>query len=154
MQKFIAESGLCSRRSAERLIEQDKVSVDGEVISSPALNVSDENKILVEGKPLQSKPETRLWLYHKDKGVITTHNDPEGRTTVFDTLPKEMPRVISIGRLDINSEGLLLLTNDGELSRNLELPATGWIRQYKVRVYGDIKQKKLESIAKGIKIKR
>ena len=127
--KRIARSGVCSRRDAERLIEEGKVRVDGKTITSPALNVTDENVILVNNKPIHAAGITRLWLYHKPSGLVTTHKDTHGRQTVFEALPKDMPRVISIGRLDLNSEGLLLLTNDGDLSRHIELPATGWIRR-------------------------
>ncbi len=150
--KIIARSGLCSRRDAEKLILEGKVQVDGNVITSPALNVSGENIISVNGKLINAKEETRLWRYHKPKGLITSHKDPKGRPTVFDSLPKYLPRVISVGRLDFNTEGLLLLTNDGELSRKLELPSTGWIRRYRVRVHGKIDEKRLSGLKQGITV--
>ncbi|MDX1974713.1 MAG: pseudouridine synthase [Rickettsiales bacterium] len=148
--KRMARAGLCSRREAEAWILEGKVRVNGKRITSPALNVSDADDINVNGKPLTLKEETRLWLYHKPVGLITTHKDPQGRPTVFDQLPKSMPRVISIGRLDLNSEGLLLLTNDGVLARKLEHPSSAWIRRYRVRVYGKITEKMMEDIREGV----
>ena len=124
--KVLARAGVCSRRDAERLIAAGRVVVNGKVLDSPALNVSPKDKVLVDNQPLQAKEPTRLWRLHKPRGQVTTSRDPEGRPTVFDALPKSLPRVISIGRLDVNTEGLLLLTNDGELARRLELPSTGW----------------------------
>ncbi len=150
--KIIARSGICSRRDAEKLILEGKVTVDGKLIDSPALNVGEENVITVNGKVIGAKETTRLWRYHKPKGLITSHKDPKGRPTVFDSLPKYLPRVISVGRLDFNTEGLLLLTNDGELSRKMELPANAWTRRYRVRVHGKIDEKKLSSLKKGITI--
>lgn len=150
--KRIASAGLCSRRDAERWIEEGRVKVNGKKISSPALNVSSSDAVVVDGKLLQAKDVTRLWLYHKPAGLVTTHKDPEGRTTVFETLPKDLPRVISIGRLDLNSEGLLLLTNDGDLARKLELPSTGWIRRYRVRAYGNIANSMIDAMKKGVSI--
>jgi 23S rRNA pseudouridine2605 synthase len=150
--KVMAHSGLCSRREAEKLIESGRVTVDGVVITSPALNVTSENKILVDGKPIASKQTTRLWILHKPKGIITSNGDPQGRKTVFEILPKNMPRVISIGRLDYNTEGLLLLTTNGELARHMELPATSWVRTYKVRTYGAIDEKKLDILRRGVTI--
>ncbi|MBN8530492.1 MAG: rRNA pseudouridine synthase [Alphaproteobacteria bacterium] len=150
--KRLARAGLCSRREAEAWIAAGRVKVDGKVITSPALNVTDANLIHVDGKPIAAKEATRLWLYHKPKGLVTTHKDPESRPTVFDALPKEMGRVISIGRLDLTSEGLLLLTNDGELARHLELPSTGWTRRYRVRVFGTPDAKSLEKLARGMTV--
>lgn len=150
--KKLARSGVCSRRDAERMIADGRVSVDGKVLTSPALNVTDASVILVDGKPLDAAEETRVWRYHKPAGTITTNRDPQGRPTVFEKMPPEMPRVVSVGRLDFNTEGLLLLTNDGELARHLELPANAWLRHYRVRVYGDIDPAKLASVAKGVTI--
>jgi 23S rRNA pseudouridine2605 synthase len=150
--KRIARSGVCSRREAEGLIEAGKVRVNGKIIRTPAFNVSDGDKVEVSGKPLAAKEETRLWLYHKPQGLVTTHKDPGGRPTVFQALPKTMPRVISVGRLDLNSEGLLLLTNDGALSRKLELPSTGWIRRYRVRVHGKVTDKMIDQLKAGVTV--
>lgn len=150
--KRMARAGLCSRREAESWIAEGRVKVNGKKIDSPALNVTELDEIRVDGKLLAGKEQTRLWLYHKPVGLMTTHKDPEGRPTVFQSLPKTMPRVISVGRLDVNSEGLLLLTNDGELARKLELPATGWIRRYRVRVHGKITADMLSEIKKGVVI--
>lgn len=148
--KAIAHSGLCSRRDAERLIEQGKVTVNGQKITQPAVNVTSDDIITVSGKPLIRQNLTRIWLYHKPTGVVTTHRDPQQRPTVFQQLPKELGHVISIGRLDINSEGLLLLTNNGEVARALELPATGWRRRYRVRAYGHVTQSQLDTLKKGV----
>ena len=126
--------------------------VNGETLSSPALAVTDKDEIIVDNKPLPRKETTRLFLYHKPVGLVTSHRDEKGRQTVFDALPKELPRVMSVGRLDLNTEGLLLLTNDGELSRYLELPATGWSRRYRVRVMGKVDEKRLDGLKKGIRI--
>lgn len=150
--KRIARAGLCSRREAEVWITEGRVKVGGKKILTPAFNVSEKDAVMVDGKLLSEKEETRLWLYHKPAGLVTTHKDPEGRKTVFEELPKTLPRVISIGRLDLNSEGLLLLTNDGALARKLELPSTGWIRRYRARVYGRITDKMLAEIKKGLTI--
>jgi 23S rRNA pseudouridine2605 synthase len=138
--KALARAGLCSRREAERWIEDGRVSVNGQILKTPALDVSPSDKIVVDGNALPAAEPPRLWRYHKPRGLVTTHRDPEGRSTVFDTLPKTLPRVISIGRLDFNTEGLLLLTNDGALARHLELPSTGWMRRYRVRAHGTITQ--------------
>ncbi|MFM2421679.1 MAG: hypothetical protein RL291_209, partial [Pseudomonadota bacterium] len=148
--KALARSGLCSRRDAERWIADGRVVVNGKRISSPALDVGPRDKIVVDGRPLPAPEPPRLWRYYKPRGLVTTHYDPEGRPTVFDTLPRDMPRVISIGRLDFNTEGLLLLTNDGELARHLELPATGWLRRYRVRAFGRITQSRLDQLADGL----
>lgn len=150
--KRIARAGLCSRREAEIWIAEGRVKVGGKVIRTPAFNVQEKDSVVVDGKLLAGKEEARLWLYHKPTGLVTTHKDPEGRPTVFENLPKNMPRVISIGRLDLTSEGLLLLTNDGELARKLELPSTGWIRRYRVRVYGSVTPKMLADMKKGVKV--
>lgn len=150
--KVIARSGVCSRREAEKLIEAGQVTVNGERIKSPALNVTDEDDIRVKGKPIGASEPSRLWLYHKPTGLVTTHNDPEGRTTVFASLPAHLPRVISVGRLDLNTEGLLLLTNDGAIARHMELPATGWKRRYRVRAFGLLNEAVLAPLAKGVTI--
>ncbi len=148
--KYMARAGLCSRREAERWIEAGRVSVNGQKLDSPAFTVSDSDRVLVDNKPVRKKEATRLFMYHKPAGLVTTQKDERGRKTVFDALPLDMPRVISVGRLDMNTEGLLLLTNDGELSRHLELPATGWKRRYRVRAYGEITQDQLDKLEKGI----
>jgi 23S rRNA pseudouridine2605 synthase len=148
--KFMARSGVCSRRDAEELIKQQRVTVNGVTVESPAFNVNGDEKILLDGEKLPEKEKTRLWLYHKPVGLLTTHKDTAERATVFENLPAGMPRVISIGRLDLNSEGLLLLTNNGELSRQLELPQNAWSRRYKVRVHGFVDKKKLADLAKGV----
>jgi 23S rRNA pseudouridine2605 synthase len=150
--KRMADAGLCSRRDAERWIAEGRVMVDGLVLTTPAVLVTDDSKIVVDGESLPAKVRTRLWLYHKPTGLVTTHKDPQGRATVFDSLPKDLPRVISIGRLDLNSEGLLLLTTSGELARKLESPATGWRRRYRVRVHGRPTPESLARLAKGITV--
>ncbi|MCX5579524.1 pseudouridine synthase [Kaistia terrae] len=150
--KVLARAGLCSRRDAERLIEEGRVAINGTVLTSPAVNVGPHDRVTVDDEPLPTKERTRLWLYHKPKGLVTTAHDPEGRPTVFDALPDTLPRVIAIGRLDINTEGLLLLTNDGGLARVLELPSTGWMRRYRVRAWGDILQPDLDKLKDGVSI--
>ena len=150
--KRIARAGLCSRREAERWIEAGRVSVNGKMLDSPACIVTDKDDIQVDGQTLPGKEETRLFLYHKPAGLVTTNKDEKSRDTVFDKLPDALPRVVSVGRLDMNTEGLLLLTNDGELARYLELPATGWKRRYRVRVHGKIDEERLKSLKKGITI--
>jgi len=150
--KVLARAGLCSRREAERWIGEGRVKVDGKTLDSPAITVDASNTILVDGKPLPETRETKLWRYHKPTGLVTTHKDPQGRPTVFERLPKELGRVISIGRLDLNSEGLLLLTNDGELARTMEMPATGWLRRYRVRVRGSVDEDRLKRLKDGITI--
>jgi 23S rRNA pseudouridine2605 synthase len=150
--KAIARAGLCSRREAERWIAEGRVRVNGTVLTTPALDVGPRHKILVDGQPLPAAEPIRLWRYHKPRGLVTTHADPEGRPTVFDKLPDALPRVISIGRLDYNTEGLLLLTNDGELARHLELPETGWLRRYRVRARGRVTQTDLDKLKDGIEI--
>jgi 23S rRNA pseudouridine2605 synthase len=147
--KVLARAGLCSRRDAERWVAEGRVAVDGKVLTSPAVNVTGASEIRVDGMPLPEPERERLWRYHKPAGLVTTHRDEKGRATVFAALPKELPRLISIGRLDLNSEGLLLLTNDGALARRLELPATGWLRRYKVRVHGLVDPARLVPLEKG-----
>lgn len=148
--KVLSRAGIASRREAERLIELGEVSVNGKTITSPALNVTAADKITVRGKPVADPEPPRLWLYYKPEGLVTTASDEKGRDTVFDHLPEDMPRVMSVGRLDLNSEGLLLLTNDGGLKRRLELPSTGWLRKYRVRVNGNPTDPDLEPLRKGI----
>ncbi len=150
--KRLARAGLCSRRDAEGWIAAGRVMVNGTVLTSPALNVQEGDEIIVDGKKLPKAEETRLFLYHKPAGLVTTARDEQGRETVFDSLPADMPRVVSVGRLDLNTEGLLLLTNDGELSRFLELPSTGWRRTYRVRAFGTVTQAKLDALKDGITI--
>jgi len=150
--KKMAEAGLCSRREAERWIKEGRVQINDQKIETPACLVSDEDKIVVDGKLLKKKQKTRVWLYHKPAGVITTYRDPQGRPTVFDSLPKSLGRVISVGRLDFNSEGLLILTNDGALARYMELPKTGLKRTYRVRVHGALTGEILARLSKGVKI--
>jgi 23S rRNA pseudouridine2605 synthase len=150
--KVMARAGLCSRRDAERWIAEGRVAVNGRVLETPAVVVGEEDDVRVDGKPIGAAERTRLWRYHKPAGLVTTHRDEKGRPTVFDALPKTLPRVISVGRLDLNSEGLLLLTNDGGLARRLELPATGWIRRYRVRVHGAPDPEALRRLAKGITV--
>lgn len=150
--KFIARSGVCSRRQAEELILQKRVTVNGEVVESPAFNVEGNEKILLDGEKLPAIENTRMWVYYKPTGLVTTHKDEQGRPTVFENLPEGLPRVISVGRLDLNSEGLLLLTNSGELSRRLELPSNSWSRRYKVKVHGRINRDKLAELEQGVTI--
>ena len=150
--KVIARAGICSRRDAERLIAEGRVTVDDAVLHSPALAVGPDARITVDGKPLPALEPPRLWRFHKPAGVVTSTRDPAGRPTIYDRLPADLPRVMPVGRLDLSSEGLLLLTNDGALKRRLELPATGWTRRYRVRVYGRPDPKQLEGLAKGIRI--
>lgn len=150
--KVLARAGVASRREAEKIIEAGRVQVNGAIITSPALNVTERDRIVLDNKPLAEPEAPRMWLYHKPAGLITTERDEKGRDTVFDALPKDMPRVMSVGRLDLNSEGLLLLTNDGGLKRVMELPATGWLRRYRVRIKGSISEAKLDALRAGIEV--
>ncbi|WFE73547.1 pseudouridine synthase [Roseinatronobacter sp. S2] len=150
--KVLARAGVASRREAEVMITAGRVAVNGKRIDSPALNVTTRDRISVDGKPLAAAEPARLWMYHKPLGLVTTTRDEQGRQTVFDALPDDMPRVMSIGRLDLNSEGLLLLTNDGDLKRRLELPSTGWLRKYRVRVNGTPTDDMLAPLRDGVKI--
>jgi 23S rRNA pseudouridine2605 synthase len=150
--KAIAHAGLCSRRDAERWIEEGRVTVNGKRLETPAYVVAPGDKVSVDGKPLPAAATPRLFRYHKPKGLVTSHKDPQGRKTVFEALPPDLPRVISVGRLDLNTEGLLLLTTDGELARHLELPSTGWLRRYRVRAYGTVTEADLARLAKGMSV--
>ncbi|MFK7753674.1 MAG: pseudouridine synthase [Sedimentitalea sp.] len=150
--KVLARAGVASRRDAERMIEAGRITVNGEKLTSPALNVTDKDRILVDGKPLQAPEEARLWLYHKPSGLVTTTRDEKGRQTIFDALPEDMPRVLSVGRLDLNSEGLILLTNDGAIKRKLELPSTGWLRKYRVRINGRPTEDAFKPLRRGLVI--
>ncbi|WP_427126504.1 pseudouridine synthase, partial [Rhizobium leguminosarum] len=150
--KVMARAGVASRRDIERMIMEGRVTLNGRVLETPVVNVTLADRIEVDGVPIRGIERTRLWLYHKPAGLVTTNADPEGRSTVFDNLPDELPRVMSIGRLDINTEGLLLLTNDGGLARALELPATGWLRRYRVRAHGEIDQDALDKLKDGIAV--
>ena len=150
--KIIARSGLCSRRDAEKLILKGRVSVNGAIATDPATNVTIVDVITVDGMQIQTRPKTRLWKFHKPRGVITSHKDPQGRKTVFDMLPKEIGRVISVGRLDYNTEGLLLLTNDGELSRLFESPTSLFPRVYRAKLYGKLTDRMLRIIRTGINL--
>jgi 23S rRNA pseudouridine2605 synthase len=150
--KVLSRAGVASRREAERLIELGEVTVNGKTITSPALNVTAQDRITVRGELVGQPEPPRLWLYYKPEGLVTSASDEKGRDTVFDHLPEDMPRVMSVGRLDLNSEGLLLLTNDGELKRRLELPSTGWLRKYRVRVNGNPTEPEIEPLRKGITI--
>lgn len=150
--KVLARAGLCSRREAERWIADGRVAVGGRVLTTPAVTVGVGDVVTVDGRPLPGKEPTRLWRYHKPAGLVTSHRDPQGRPTVFERLPDTLPRVVSVGRLDLASEGLLLLTNDGGLARRLELPATGWVRRYRVRVFGAIDEDRLAALDKGVTI--
>ncbi len=150
--KAIARAGLASRREAEAWIAAGRVAVNGEIISSPARNVTARDRVSVDGAPLPARQRTRLFLYHKPRGLLTTQADPQGRPTIFHRLPKSLPRLVSVGRLDFNSEGLLLLTNDGALARVLELPSTGWLRRYRARAHGSVTQQQLDQLRSGITI--
>ncbi|NTU76531.1 MAG: rRNA pseudouridine synthase [Alphaproteobacteria bacterium] len=150
--KRLARAGIASRREVERLIEAGRVTVDGKKIASPALNVTAANKITVDGQPVAEAEAPRIWRFHKPAGTLTTNRDPKGRPTIFEKLPPNLPRVMTVGRLDFNTEGLLLLTNDGELARHLELPQHAWIRHYRVRVFGRVQPAKLKALEDGVTI--
>ena len=150
--KLMSRAGLASRRDAEEWVTQGRVTVNGRIINSPALDVTENDVVMVDGKPLPERERTRLFMYHKPRGLMTTHSDPEGRPTVFDHLPEGLPRLISVGRLDFNTEGLLLLTNDGGLARVLELPDTGWLRRYRVRAHGTVTQAQLDTLRDGVEV--
>ncbi|NNM56131.1 pseudouridine synthase [Acidocella sp.] len=148
--KFLSRAGVASRRDAEAMILAGRVRMNNAPVEHPAVFVGPTDIVVVDGKAVAQPERTRLWRYHKPDGLVTTHKDPEGRPTVFEHLPKDLPRVISVGRLDLTSEGLLLLTNDGALARQLELPSTGWLRRYRVRVHGGVDPKKLTRLAEGM----
>jgi 23S rRNA pseudouridine2605 synthase len=150
--KVIARSGLCSRRAAEALILEGRVTLNGKALATPAVTVTQRDVVRVDGKELAAPDPPRLWRYHKPSGLVTTNRDPQGRPTIFERLPADLPRVMTIGRLDITTEGLLLLTNDGALARALELPKTGWLRRYRVRVHGQVDQARLDQLSRGITI--
>lgn len=150
--KRLSRAGVASRREIERMITAGRISVNGKVLDSPALNVVPSDKILVDNKPVAAAEPARMWMYHKPKGLVSTNSDEKGRETIFDRLPTDLPRVMTIGRLDLNSEGLLLLTNDGELKRKLELPSTGWMRKYRVRANGRPTEESLAPLRKGITV--
>jgi len=150
--KVMARAGLCSRRDAERWIAEGRVAINGKTLTTPAMTVTAADIVQVNGQPLPVKEPARLWRYHKPEGLVVSHRDEKDRPTVFQRLPETMPRVVSIGRLDIATEGLLLLTNDGELARLLELPATGWVRRYRIRAYGSIDEARLKTLADGITV--
>ena len=150
--KVLSRAGVASRRDAERMITEGRVSVNGKVITSPALNVTDADRVVVDGKAVRAPEPPRIWLYHKPAGLVTTERDEKDRPTVFASLPEDMPRVMSVGRLDLNSEGLLLLTNDGGVKRRLELPSTGWLRRYRVRINGSVSEARLEQLREGITV--
>ncbi len=150
--KYLARAGIASRREAERLVELGLVAVDGQILTTPAFKVRPGMDIRVDGTRVGAKEPLRLWRYHKPEGLVTTHKDPQGRPTVFDAVADRLPRVVSIGRLDLTTEGLLLLTNDGGLARQLELPANAWVRRYRVRAFGRINQKTLDGLKEGLQI--
>lgn len=150
--KVLARAGLCSRREAEQWIAAGRVTVNGNTLSTPAVLVGEDDQVAVDSKLLPKRERTRLWLFHKPRGLVTTTRDVTGRRTVFEALPPELPRVVSVGRLDINTEGLLLLTNDGGLARILELPSTGWLRRYRVRAHGKASQAELDRLADGVTV--
>jgi 23S rRNA pseudouridine2605 synthase len=150
--KFLARAGVCSRRDAEKLIAEGRVKLNGKTLDTPAVKVTQKDRVLVDGRQIGQAEPTRLWRYHKPTGLVTTHRDPAGRATVFEHLPAGLPRVVSVGRLDLNSEGLLLLTNDGTLARRLELPSNGWVRRYRARAFGRVTQPELDALKDGVEI--
>jgi 23S rRNA pseudouridine2605 synthase len=150
--KFLARAGVCSRRDAEKLIAEGRVKLNGKTLDTPAVKVTDKDRVLVDGRQIGAAEPTRLWRYHKPTGLVTTHRDPGGRPTVFENLPPGLPRGVSVGRLDLYSEGLLLLTNDGALARRLELPSNGWVRRYRARAFGRVKQEDLDMLKDGIEV--
>lgn len=150
--KVLSRAGVASRREAERMIGEGRIAVNGKVIDSPALNVTPKDSIAVDGTPLDAPAPPRIWLYRKPAGLVTTTKDDQGRPTIFDDLPEDLPRVMTVGRLDLNSEGLLLLTNDGGIKRKLELPSTGWLRRYRVRVHGRPSDETFEPLRQGLSI--
>jgi len=150
--KWLAHAGVASRRDAEKLLAEGRVKLNNETVTHPATFVAAGDLVTVNGAPVEPPGRTRLWRYHKPEGLVTTHRDPQGRETVFDKLPPGLPRVVSVGRLDLNSEGLLLLTNDGALARRLELPSNGWLRRYRVRVFGAPEPARLAALAHGITV--
>lgn len=150
--KWLARAGIASRRDAEKLLAEGRVKLNNAVVTHPATFIAAGDLVTVDGTLVEEPERTRLWRYHKPVGLVTTHRDPQGRPTVFQQLPPAMPRVVSIGRLDLNSEGLLLLTNDGELARRLELPGNAWVRRYRVRVFGHPTETQLASLAKGVTV--
>ena len=150
--KWLARAGIASRRDAERLVEDGVVKLNGKAVTHPATFVGADDIVQVRGRVVDAPARTRLWRFHKPDGLVTTHRDPEGRPTVFDKLPPGLPRVVSVGRLDLNSEGLLLLTNDGGLARKLELPSNGWIRRYRVRAWGMVDERALAALSRGISV--
>lgn len=149
---MLARAGVCSRRDAEKLIAEGRVKLNGKQLDTPAVKVTEKDRLTVDGRVIGAAPVTRLWRYHKPAGLVTTHRDPAGRPTVFEHLPQDLPRVISVGRLDLTSEGLLLLTNDGELARRLELPSNGWLRRYRARAFGRVTQLELDGLKDGISV--
>lgn len=150
--KYLARAGVASRRAVEAMIGEGRVAVDGVVLQTPAFFVTAKQRITVDGKPVGAKQPARLWRYYKPRGLMTTNRDPQGRPTVFEHLPKSLPRVVTVGRLDMDSEGLLLLTNDGGLARKLELPSSGWVRRYRLRVYGQPDPQRLAALQSGVRI--
>jgi 23S rRNA pseudouridine2605 synthase len=150
--KWLARAGVASRRDVERMLAEGVIKLNGKVVTHPATFIAPGDVVQVKGAVVDGPERTRVWRYHKPEGLVTTHKDPEGRPTVFDKLRSQLPRVVSVGRLDLTSEGLLLLTNDGGLARQLELPSTGWLRRYRVRVFGVPNEGALRALAKGVTV--